>query len=272
MYPGLEEEYPLDPAATAAYRRDGHVLLRGVVPRQTVELFRPRLREVVNEVYARRKPVEGKKEDYSSLFRQVTNVWRLDENLRGLVFSRRFAKIAADLMGVRGVRLYHDQALFKPVGGRPTPWHQDQFYWPLDTPNTITMWMPLIDVSAESGTMQFASGSHRGGPLLGRSISEEAGAEFERLVADRNYPVVSYSLRAGDATFHSGWSVHAAHGNSGEREREVLTIIYYEDGATIVEPDTNYRKVDMEAFHPGQKPGEHAASPLNPLLYQAPSV
>ena len=30
--------------------------------------------------------------------------------------ARRFAKIAADLMGVEGVRIYHDQALFKEPG------------------------------------------------------------------------------------------------------------------------------------------------------------
>jgi len=31
-------------------------------------------------------------------------------------------------MGVQGVRLYHDQALIKEPGGKPTPWHQDYYY------------------------------------------------------------------------------------------------------------------------------------------------
>jgi hypothetical protein len=61
----------------------------------------------------------------------VTNVWRLDDLLKQVVFARRFARIAAELMGPRGVRLYHDQALLKPDRANPTPWHQDQFYWPL---------------------------------------------------------------------------------------------------------------------------------------------
>src|SRR5207249_11996994 len=55
--------------------------------------------------------------------------------------------------------LYHDQALFKEAGGGRTPWHQDMYYWPLDTDRTITMWMPLVDVPAEVGSMLFASGS-----------------------------------------------------------------------------------------------------------------
>lgn len=28
-------------------------------------------------------------------------------------------------------------------------WQQDQFYWPLDSDNMNTMWMPLVDVHAE---------------------------------------------------------------------------------------------------------------------------
>ncbi len=266
MHPDLEHEYNVRPESRAKYQRDGHILLRGVASAAAVADFRPRLREIVSDVYSHRSTA-GRTEDYSSLFQQVTNVWQHDEKIRGIIFARRFAQIAADLMGVKGVRLYHDQALFKPPGGKPTPWHQDQFYWPLDTPNTVTMWMPLMDVSAETGTMEFASGSHRDGPLIAKSISEKAGLEFKNIVDQKKYPIASYSLNAGDATFHSGWTVHAAHANRGTRPREVLTIIYFEDGARIIEPDTSYRKVDLEAFHPGQKPGDVASSPLNPLLY-----
>ena len=68
-------------------------------------------------------------------------------------------------MGVDGVRLYHDQALYKEPGGGFTPWHQDQTYWPLDTTHTITMWMPLLDIPPNVGSMRFASGSHAFGNL-----------------------------------------------------------------------------------------------------------
>lgn len=64
------------------------------------------------------------------------------------------------MLGVEKVRLYHDQALVKfPKAGK-TPWHQDYFYWPIDSPKTITMWLPLHDCPRNRGTMQFASGSH----------------------------------------------------------------------------------------------------------------
>ena len=62
------------------------------------------------------------------------------------------------------------------AGGGATPWHQDQYYWPLSTDQTITMWMPLVDVPSSVGTMTFASGSHRLGFLGSYAISDESEA------------------------------------------------------------------------------------------------
>jgi ectoine hydroxylase-related dioxygenase (phytanoyl-CoA dioxygenase family) len=129
------------------------------------------------------------------------------------------------------------------------------------------MWMPLINLTQEMGTMVFASTSQLGGAITDISISPESDQFFVNLVREKGFPLVSYPLDAGDATFHSGWTAHAAHANSSDQLREVMTIIYYADGTSIMEPDNEFRKVDMEVFHPGQKPGDLAASELNPVLY-----
>jgi ectoine hydroxylase-related dioxygenase (phytanoyl-CoA dioxygenase family) len=264
----LDEQYGLAPDQPREYRNNGHILLRGLASPEEVAGYQPLIRQVVEE-FARKRETQGRTEDYSKLFVQVTNIWRLSEQIRRFVFAKRFARVAAELMGVNGVRLYHDQALFKPAGGKGTPWHQDQVYWPLDTHNTITMWMPMIDITRDMGTMQFASGSHLKGPLADVAISDESDRLFERLVREQAFSLVSYDLRAGDATFHGGWTAHAAFPNAGNRMREVMTIIYFADGARLIEPDNEFRRVDMEVFHPGLKAGEMAASALNPLLYTA---
>lgn len=46
------------------------------------------------------------------------------------VTGKRLARIAAELLEVEGVRLYHDQSLYKEPGGGITPAHADQYYWP----------------------------------------------------------------------------------------------------------------------------------------------
>jgi len=262
----FEEPYHLTPEQIEAYRRDGQILLRNVAPDGAVEALRPSLQEILSQAASRRDS-QGRLEDYSRLFQQVTNVWKMSETVRTFVFAKRFARLAAELMGVDGVRLYHDQALFKPAGGKATPWHQDQIYWPHTTPHTITMWMPLIDLTREMGTMCFANGSHIHGALVQEAISERSDTLLTKLIEERKIPVQSYALSAGDATFHSGWTAHAAFANNGAVVREVFTIIYYANGSTIMQPDNKFREVDMLAFHPGQQPGELASSPLNPLLY-----
>ena len=262
----LDSPYPVTADQSRQYQRDGQILLRGLASPEEIALYRPEVQRTLREVSARNE-VQGRIEEYSSLFVQVTNVWMLNDRLRPFVLARRFAGAAARLMGVPRVRIYHDQALFKPPGGKPTPWHQDQFYWPLQTTRTISLWMPLIDLTREMGTMIFANGSHLEGPLVPVSISEESDRRFRALVEERGYPLVSYDVGAGDATFHAGWTAHSAHANKSGVVREVLTVIYYADGTRIKEPENDFQKTDMRVFHPGLTTGDLAASPLNPLVF-----
>lgn len=265
----LSSIYSISKKQVEEYQVGGHIFLKNVASQNELDEYRPLILEIVDEV-ARERDVQGRISDYGKMFTQVTNVWRRSEAVRRFVFAKRFARIASELMGVSGVRLYHDQALVKEPGGKPTPWHQDFYYWPLDTEHTITMWMPLVDVPRAMGSMSFVRGSHRDNAFKQLPISETSQAYFEQVIREQNSGLCSYALKAGDATFHSGRTLHSAHANSSSVRREVMTIIYYADGTRIMEPDNDHRKVDMEVFHPGQKPGEFAASELNPLLYSQP--
>jgi ectoine hydroxylase-related dioxygenase (phytanoyl-CoA dioxygenase family) len=215
---------------------------------------------------------QGRIDDYSRLFTQVTNIWRLSDATREIVCAPHFAAAAAELLGVEAVRLYHDQALFKPPGAGRTPWHQDRYYWPLDTDLTVTMWLALVDVDEEMGLMRFASGSHLWSaaaepPPFDFAISDQTDRRIASLIAERGWPLwEAPPLRAGDATFHAGGTLHSAGANRSGRVREVLTVIYFADGARVAEPANENQRVDLEVFLPGARPGDAAATSLNPLL------
>lgn len=265
--PDLSSDYALTSEQISSYQANGHVLLRGVCSPDEIAVYRDVLNNAAYRYNTQTKPME-ERDTYGKAFLQIMNLWAVDEAVRRYTLARRFAKIAAELMGVEGVRLYHDQALYKEAGGGLTPWHQDQFYWPLDTDNTITMWMPLVDVPIETGALTFASGSHQEGFLGHLQISDESQETWDKLVKERNYPVVNAAMQAGDATFHSGWTLHTAPGNQGDHTREVMTVIYFADGTRTFEPDNENRANDLRTWLPGVKPGELAASELNPLLYR----
>ena len=266
--PDLSDSFALSEADVAAYRRDGHVIVRGLARPEEVEHFRPALLDAGERVRHDRRPLESR-DTYGKAFIQMFNLWRVNERSKCFVHSRRFARVAAELMGVSGVRLYHDQALFKESGGGPTPWHQDQFYWPLDTSHTITLWIPLVAATPEMGLMTFASGSRRFGSLGDFAIGDESQAEFDRVIDERSLSrAPSGAFALGDASFHSGWTLHSSPPNRTHTLREAMTVIYFADGTRVGPLDHPNRRFDRDAWLRGCEPGELAAGPLNPVLYR----
>ncbi|PLT44464.1 phytanoyl-CoA dioxygenase family protein [Paenibacillus sp. FSL W8-1187] len=265
--PELNDTVELSAAEREGYLRDGHAIIRQLARPDEIAAYREVIGEVVREHNYHTKPLE-ERDTYGKAFIQIGNVWELSEAARRFVFARRFAKAAADLMGVPAVRIYHDQALFKEPGGGHTPWHQDQIYWPLDTDKTITLWMPLVPVPEEVGSMTFVSGSHKNGYISKQEISDESHRTLKAYIEQKGLPQINYgAMAAGDATFHAGWTLHSAPGNPTSLMREVMTVIYIADGLTIAEPDSGARRSDLARWFPELSPGDAAASRLNPILY-----
>jgi ectoine hydroxylase-related dioxygenase (phytanoyl-CoA dioxygenase family) len=266
--PDLASDYTLDQDTIDAFRRDGHTVVRGLASSEEADAYRAVIEDAALRHNVESRPLEDR-ETYGKAFLQIPNLWVKDDGVRQFVFARRFARVAAQLMGVDGVRLYHDQALFKEAGGGLTPFHQDQYYWPLDTDHTITMWMPMIDVPAELGSMTFASGSHKLGFLGEFEISDESEAVFRTFIEDNGIPLTTHgALAAGDATFHAGWTLHGAPPNETDRMRSVMTVIYFADGTRASQPDNKYREADLANWLGGIKPGDVATGELNPLLFR----
>ena len=266
-FPALDAPFELDDAQIESYRRDGHTFVRGLVSPEEMAAYRPAINRAADARNLEVRPLE-ERNTYGKAFLQIGNLFRDDAEVARFVLARRFARIAAELMGVDGVRIYHDQALFKEPGGGPTPWHQDQHYWPLDTSNTVTMWMPLVDIPAEVGSMTFASGSQQIGYLGDMPISDDSERIISDLIEEKGFEKHSYgAMKAGDATFHSGWTLHGAPGNPTALMREVMTIIYFPDGTLVSEPANSSQQMDLDVWLPGCNVGELAASELNPIAW-----
>ena len=264
--PDLDDERETDPRAVVAFARDGHAFVGSLASAGEVAAYRPGLVAAAESRRFERRPL-AERDTYGKAFLQMMNLWTVDDAARRFVCARRFAKVAADLLGVDGVRLYHDQALFKEPDGGPTPWHQDQVYWPLGTASTVTMWMPLVDIDEQVGSMVFASGSHLRGDAGAGEISDRSDAAISQLIEQEGIALSTHgALRAGDATFHAGWTLHSAGANPTGTMREVITVIYYADGARVAEP-TPRQQFDLQLWLNGLAPGDLAAGERHPLLY-----
>jgi ectoine hydroxylase-related dioxygenase (phytanoyl-CoA dioxygenase family) len=264
--PDLESAFEVPDRSVLEFRDKGHTVVRGLASAEEVAAYRPDIERVAADRAWEKRPL-AERDTYGKAFLQACNLWQVDAAVQRFVFAHRFADAAAQLLGVERVRLYHDQALIKEAGGGPTPWHQDQYYWPFDGDTTITMWMPLVDIPDEIGSMTFASGSHRMGYLGEYAISDESEHAFRTMIERERLPLETHgALAAGDATFHAGWTLHSAGANPTGTTRPVMTVIYFADGLHVSEPERDAQRFDLAVWLPGLQPGDRAATPTNPVL------
>jgi ectoine hydroxylase-related dioxygenase (phytanoyl-CoA dioxygenase family) len=265
-WPDLGSTITVPAAAAAEFHAKGHTAIRGLASAEEVAAYRPDIERVAAERAWEKRPL-AERDTYGKAFLQSCNLWQVNDAVKRFVFGHRFADVAAQLLGVERVRLYHDQALVKEPGGGPTPWHQDQYYWPFDGDTTITMWMPLIDIPEQIGSMTFASGSQRLGYLGEYAISDESERAFRAMIEHEQLPLETHGrLAAGDATFHAGWTLHSAGPNPTGTVRPVMTVIYFADGLHVSEPKSDAQRFDLSVWLPGLEPGDLADTPTNPIL------
>ena len=258
----LNDTFNVPQEKLSYFNTNGHVYLPDILSKEDLQPYREAILSWAADFKARQKPMQ-ERDTYGKAFLQMMNLWEENETVKKFTLAKRFAGIAAQLLGVETVRLYHDQALFKEPGGGKTPWHQDQYYWPLDTDKTVTMWMPLVDIKEGMGMLTFASKTQNEKlPLM--EISDASEEIISNYVQEKGFEIVAQkSMKAGDATFHRGWTLHAAPGNDSNTMREVMTIIYFADGAKVIDPQNEHQEADRQRWLMGQRPGEKASSRLN---------
>ena len=248
------------------FRDNGHLLVRGLLGSSEIVVYRQQVVEVAKR-QSREKRKAPERGIYGRSFGQLVNLWRVDDGVRQLVLSKRLGKVAADLLGVANVRIYHDHALFKEAGGRATYWHQDQYYWPLDTADTVTVAIALTDQSIEMGMFVFASGSHKHGTIMDPKLSSEPDGSYRKYIREHQFPLSrAAGMRAGDASWHYGNTIHHTSANLSEKRREMMTITYMADGARVARPVHPAQEYELKNWLSGLPPGRLATSEFNPLV------
>ena len=262
----LDAPYAVSSEAVAFYRQNGYIKLKDVLSPAVIDYYGPIITDLVIKLNTLTKPME-ERTTYERAFLQIMNLWREDERAQRFVFSKRLAKIAADLMGVEGVRIYHDQALYKEPSGGITPWHADQFYWPLASPHTVTVWIPLQETPMHMGPLAFAEGSQH--VEIGRDV--EISDASEKILADelqrQNFTVNDTPFDLGEVSYHAGWTFHRAGPNQSDQPRRVMTMIYMDKDQIITQPRNQYQSADHAKWLNSVPVGSKPQDELNPILF-----
>lgn len=263
----VDRPYAIGDDQIELYRRDGFVRLKQVFAPDELRHYGEELARLTMALNRQTRPL-AERSTYGKAFLQITNLWEQGGLAREFVFGKRLAGIAAALLEVDGVRLYHDQSLMKEPGGGITPAHADQYYWPLATDRSITAWVPLQPVPATMGPVGFYAGSQCFEFGRDLPISDES----ERLIAGemerQRFPLIDDPFELGEVSFHSGWTFHRAGPNLTDRSRAVMTIIYMDRDMRLKAPSNRMEQIDRDAWCPGAKIGEVIDTQKNPVLFE----
>lgn len=263
----LSTPFSLSPEQIAAFRSDGFVKIRQVLTPEAVAYLDDTISAEVRRLNTQHLPIE-ERDTYGKAFLQIMNIWRQSEIVKPIVFSERLARIAADLLGVSGVRLYHDQALYKEPGGGHTPWHCDQYYWPLASDKTVTVWIPMQATPLEMGPLEFSAGSQHLNTGRQLKISDESQELLESTLAQSGYRHVTEPFETGEVSFHLGWLYHRAGPNRTDQMRKVMTMIYMDRDMRLKAPENENQQLDWDTWCPGAQIGQLIDTPLNPVVFE----
>ena len=262
----IDSHYPLTADQVDFFRERGFIRLRDVLSQETLAYYGREITRLTIALNTLSKPL-GERSTYDRAFLQVMNLWERSPLAGRFVMGQRLARIAAELLEVAGVRLYHDQSLYKEPGGGITPAHADQYYWPLASDRTVTAWIPLQPVPPEMGPLGFfeRSQSIEFGRDLGISDASEAAISANMARHGCEYACDGFDL--GEVSFHLGWTFHKAGANTSTRPRSVMTVIYM-DAAMRLAPPLNPAQVnDRDQWCPGAAPGAVIDTHKNPVIW-----
>ena len=203
------------------------------------------------------------KSRYEQSFQQCLNLWEDYPAIRPLTFHPCITAAAASLLRVPAIRLWHDQALYKEPGERPTDAHQDQGYWPIHETDTITAWIPFDGSTLDGGAMGYVPGSHRFG--VRKFVNIFFGDEPYDLLAGpeaRGVEPVFVEVPRGGVAFHHGLTFHVAQPNRTNCTRRVHTAIFFRDGSTR---GTGFPHPCVD--RPGIALGERIESAVTPIAW-----
>ncbi|MEY4823573.1 MAG: hypothetical protein RLZZ75_486 [Bacteroidota bacterium] len=263
----LDANYSVTPAQVKYFSENGFIKIKNIFDASVIDYMNIVISKEVDRLNNQQIPLE-ERDTYGKAFLQIMNLWTHTSAVKDIVFSKKIAQIATGLMQTTGVRLYHDQALFKEPKGGHTPWHADQYYWPLDTENTVTAWIPLQATPLNYGPLEFSAGSNKLTAGRDKQISDESQAFLEAELKRHAFNHVVEPFDVGEISFHRGWLYHRAGPNVSGNMRKVMTMIYMDKDTVLKTPENHNQQADWDTWCPGATVGEIVNTPLNPVLYE----
>lgn len=244
------------------FERDGHVVVRGVVPAAQLAALRDLFMTIIPEMPYPPGP--------DGVVRELTGLARGYPPVVPVATDRRFGALVAEALGAERVQLLQDSWLYKPPrDGGSVELHQDRTYIGYLVPARVaTLRIALEPEDNSNGCMRAVDGSHRWGAIGDdRSlVADSVTSLVPTLSAEQQATVASASVLAlepGDISIHHCLTLHGSTRNGSDRPRRTIILRMFDAACTI---DRARLPAGAEAYFPTDADG-HLDTTAFPLVH-----
>lgn len=222
----------------ATFHANGYLITPKLIGDERIALLNEHVEAVLNGQYETgRAPLEyWKPGDNPEIMRKADNALWSDNVLHEWAMEEGLAKIAARLLGLTGVRFWHDKIFYKPGGVKNDNtglgWHQDGYYWQALTAaqdGMLTSWLALDDITLENGCMEMLPGSNHWGftNVNDFTVTDVARQNRELVVPEgETFNPTPVLMAAGQLCIHHSMVLHRSGPNLTDQPRRAFSVDY----------------------------------------------
>lgn len=211
------------------YNQFGWLVIRNIFDRKKIKSFKS---EIFSFLKKNHKKYQGRHVNYfgdERSFKEISSFHRLQANKKIKKFSEIgvIPKIARKLLNKKPELRASELFIKKKGFGKPTPIHQDAYYWNVKNDEGLTLWVALTPSNKNNGSVFYFDKSHKYGVFKHKSSFVKGSSQkIHNLEKLKKYIKSTPNVKAGDIIVHNSLVVHGSFKNLSKQKRIGWTFCY----------------------------------------------
>lgn len=220
----------------SSFDKDGYVYIPGFLSPEEVKGLNEQLQRFIAESIPAMSTGHYFYEDKNdtSTLKQMQDLEKYDPYFKTLAVDSKFETIAKALLDEDVVCKTVEYFNKPPKIGKPTPPHQDGYYFMLKPQQAVTMWIALEKVVEENGCVKYVKGSHlKGMRTHGRTTTLGFSQQIVDFGTEEDIKnEIAFPAEPGDLLVHHSLTIHRAGSNTtANRTRKAMGLVYWGESA-----------------------------------------
>lgn len=220
----------------SSFDKDGYVYIPGFLSPEEMQVLNKNVQRFIAEKIPAMSTSHYFYEDKNDVttLKQMQDLEKYDPYFKAMAVDSKFEEVAKALLEENVVCKTVEYFNKPPKIGKPTPPHQDGYYFMLDPQQAVTMWLALEKADEENGCVKYVKGSHLKGM---RTHGRTATLGFSQQIVDFGTAEdikneIVFPANPGDLLVHHSLTIHRAGANTTvDRTRKAMGLIYWGESA-----------------------------------------